>query len=127
MSSDMRIKKVCQFCKDTFIAKQHRTKFCSHRCGQLNYKQHARDEKIAATVEAVKEQVSQPARIKIPQPIIEKALIPMKELALVIGISERTIFRLVKDAAFPKIKIGKRLLFQKEKVLTYIIHKYGNP
>ena len=115
MSSDLRVKNVCRFSNKHFIAKQYGTKFRSLACAQRSYKQDVRDEKIALTAETVKEQVSKPSPIKTPLPTVEKALIPMKELALVIGISEGTLLRLVKDATFPKIKIGEHLLFPERK------------
>lgn len=47
-------------------------------------------------------------------------------LSAVTGLSERTIFRLIKDPAFPRVKIGKRLLFKKDAVIDYLTSKYGN-
>jgi excisionase family DNA binding protein len=46
MSSNLRIKKICQFCYSEFIAKTTKTKYCSLRCAQRAYKQRVRDEKI---------------------------------------------------------------------------------
>jgi excisionase family DNA binding protein len=56
----------------------------------------------------------------------EQELIDIKVLSAVTSIGERTLYRLVKDKEFPKIKIGRSLLFHKRTVIDYIIKKYGN-
>lgn len=56
----------------------------------------------------------------------EKALINVKELSVLTGISRRSIFNLMADDSFPRIKIGRKLLFDKNQVLEFIKTKYGN-
>ena len=53
-------------------------------------------------------------------------MINISDLSAMTGLSERTIFRLIKDPAFPRLKIGKRLLFKKDSVMNYLTSKYGN-
>jgi hypothetical protein len=48
MSSNLRIPKVCQYCNNEFIAMKLTTKFCSLKCGQRNYKEKIRLEKLVA-------------------------------------------------------------------------------
>lgn len=127
MSSNIRIKKICSECNTPFIARQNRTRFCSLLCSQRGYKKQIRDEKIADTSETVKTQNIRIHPAENSAQAIEKALIGMKELSMFIGLSERTLFRLITDPEFPRLKIGKRLLFQKEKVMEYINKKYGTP
>ena len=55
-----------------------------------------------------------------------KMLISVKELSALSGLSERTLFRVMKDKSFPKLKIGKRLLFPKESVISYMNLKFGS-
>ena len=50
----------------------------------------------------------------------------MADLSSMIGLSERTIFRLMKDPGFPRLKIGKRLLFKKDNVMDYLTSKFSN-
>ena len=127
MSSNIRINKVCQHCNKVFIAKTTVTKFCSDQCAKSNYKKRQKD-----------------ARIEVSQADTEQQLLESKQqgrsvsrdnsaemvgtggLSAATGLSERTIFRLIKDPAFPKVKIGKRLLFKKDAVIDYLIAKYGN-
>ncbi len=55
-----------------------------------------------------------------------KELVSINDLAAKVGLSERTIFRLMKDPEFPKVKIGKKLLFKTANVMDYLTSKYGN-
>jgi len=57
---------------------------------------------------------------------VAKELVNILELSVVTGLSERTLFRLIKDQKFPKMKVGRRLLFDRERVIKYFNQKYGN-
>ncbi len=52
-------------------------------------------------------------------------LITIQQLAQVTNLSERTLFRLIKDPEFPKIRIGRNLLFHRETVIQFIVRKYS--
>jgi len=56
----------------------------------------------------------------------EQEFIDIKMLAFVTNMSERMIFNLIKDPNFPKLKIGRRLLFEKKAVMDYLVRRYGN-
>jgi len=56
----------------------------------------------------------------------KQEFIDIKMLAFVTSMSERMIFNLIKDPNFPKLKIGRRLLFDKRAVMGYLVKKYGN-
>ena len=43
-TSKMKIKKVCEWCGTTFYAQKLTTRFCSHRCNNLAYKETIRQE-----------------------------------------------------------------------------------
>jgi predicted DNA-binding transcriptional regulator AlpA len=129
MSSNIRINKVCEFCNAPFIAQQYKTRFCSHRCNQKSYKRKLRDQLRAAARENYIAQQKDDLlgdTKKVQSVTVQKLLITIDELSTVSGISSRTLFRLLKEQAFPKIKIGRRLLFDKHHVLDYLNHKYGN-
>jgi len=130
MSSNMRLKKVCAFCKKVFVAKTTVTQCCSDACAKKNYKRRQRDEKLADANNDTKEQMQSligplPATAPVTENI-EKELINVLELSIVTGLSERTLFRLMKDPKFPKFRVGKRLLFKKELVMNYLTFKYSN-
>ncbi len=125
MSSNLELKRVCQHCGVTFIAKKTTTKFCSLQCGQRNYKVRERMNKISnrnVEAKAITNHVDHQSLVSYS----EQELIDIKMLAFVTSMSERTIFNLIKDPEFPKLKIGRRLLFNKKAVMEYLVKKYGN-
>jgi len=55
---------------------------------------------------------------------IIRDLISIRELSAVTSLSERTIYRLMDDKEFPRLKVGRRLLFKKDEVVTYLANKF---
>ncbi len=129
MSSNIRIQKVCLHCQSVFTAKTTVTKFCSDRCAKLNYKLRQRNEQIESSKEESRNQVTAKISgglISSKEPSIKKMLVNVEELAIVIGMSRRTIFNLLEDKKFPRIRIGRKLLFDTNMVLEFIKSKYSN-
>jgi excisionase family DNA binding protein len=127
MSSNLELKRVCQHCGKSFIAKKTSTKFCSLQCGQRNYKIRERINTITASNSSAKASLGNSNNnSQMVLPTIEQEFLNVKMLALTTNVSERTIFRLIKDQDFPKMKIGRRLLFHKHTVVKYLMDKYGN-
>jgi len=127
MSSNLKLKKVCQHCGNVFTAQTTVTKFCSLDCARRNYKLRQRKDKIGKSNEDTKTKLLKPEQNEA-KPINQeqKELIDIKLLAAATGMGERTLFRLIKDDDFPKLKIGRRLLFHKQTVIEYLTAKYGN-
>ncbi len=129
MSSNIRLKKICVSCGQLFIAKTAVTKCCSDACAKALYKKRLRDQKLEAAQSANNDDVASAAvsaATNIAGNKEEKELIDITALSALTCLSERTLFRLIKDPLFPKFKIGKKLLFKKEKVMIYLTHKYSN-
>jgi len=53
----------------------------------------------------------------------EQEFIDIKMLAFITSMSERMRFNLIKDPDFPRLKIGRRLLFEKKAVMDYLVKK----
>lgn len=135
MSSNLSIKKICEHCGEVFVAKQISTKFCSTNCARRNWKLREKKDKIRKSLE----QRTSASDAALPEqkkrndngvpPVnsqIQNELINIKTLTVVTSISQRTLFTLIKQKDFPKIKIGRSLLFHKDTVIKYLIKKYGN-
>lgn len=130
MSSNIRIKRICQHCNKIFTAKTTVTKFCSDNCAKANYKKRQKEHKIEVSHIETEEQLSevkqQNKESVISAGLVVKEMINISDLSAMTGLSERTIFRLIQDPMFPRLKIGKRLLFKKDSVMNYLTSKYGN-
>lgn len=133
MSSNIRLKKICQHCNETFIAKTTVTKFCSDNCAKRDYKKRQKEEKITSVILDTNYQLlntygtekNEKARGRptVKNKRLEKDWINICDLSELLGVSERTLYRAIKTSEFPKVKLGKRLLFNKPSVLDYLISK----
>lgn len=111
MSSNIRVNKICEHCKKEFIAKTTRTRYCCHRCNQRHYKQLQRELKIK----------NAPRKSNAPTKTIQKILtakdfLNIREAATLLGVSERTFYRLLKDGIVPYRKLGNRTIIKRSAI-----------
>ncbi len=130
MSSNIRIKRVCQHCDKTFTAKTTVTKFCSDDCAKRNYKKRQKEEKVTKAILTSNQDIQskhfQSASKLKEQPAVEtlqKDYVNVQEMSDLLGVAERTLFRLLKNPDIPRLKIGRKLLFNKQRVFEYFISK----
>ncbi len=128
MSSNIRIKKVCQQCGNVFIAQKTVTKYCSLQCGRKAYKKRERQDKLNETAKKTKQDLLiQHVPSKNEAVVtVTKELVNIRELSVITSLSERTLFNLIKDKKFPKMKVGRRLVFNKDAVINYLNFKFGS-
>ncbi|HEY6974866.1 MAG TPA: helix-turn-helix domain-containing protein [Chitinophagaceae bacterium] len=104
MSSNIKIRRICVYCRREFIAKTTKTQTCSDQCAKKLYKQKKKQENMdASNVETTK--------IKL-QPVAEinsKPFLSAGEAAMLLGLSVRTVNRLIKSGIIPAVNLGKRL------------------
>lgn len=110
MSSKIEIEKTCIYCKNKFIAKTLKTKYCSHTCNSRHYKKRKRDEKIYNFKE---EQVNKPNEQNIKVDLRHKEFLSISETALLIGISKRTVYRLIEKKELKPYKLGSRTIVKR--------------
>lgn len=104
MSSNIQIQKVCELCGIEFTARKTTTRFCSHKCASRGYKQKVRDQKIKQTN-------NETIRIKTKdiECVKAKEFLTVSEVALLIGCSRRTAYRLVSKGNIGSINLSQRL------------------
>ena len=108
MSSSINIKRICQQCSKEFTARTTVTKYCSHKCASAAYKARKRAEKV-------KQSNAETTRIK-NQPIEQlraKEFLSINEVCQLVGISRRTVYRLIEQGDLNKIKVGSRTLIKR--------------
>ena len=110
MSSNLEIEKRCVYCGNKFIAKTLKTKYCSHKCNSRHYKQRKRQEKINSHLE---EQISPPSTQNIKVDLKEKEFLNVAQTALLIGVSRRTIYRMLKSEELRYHKLGNRTIIKR--------------
>lgn len=103
MSSNLRIKRICENCSREFVAKTTRTKYCSHKCNSRAYKAKKRAEKV-------EESEKETTNIKnLPiESIKEKEFLTVKDVAVLINCSTRTIYRLINEGVIKAVNLAQR-------------------
>lgn len=108
MSSNIQVQRICQHCGKEFTARTTTTLYCSLRCNSAAYKQKVRAGKIEQSNKETQ-------RIK-NQPIEElkaKAFLSIAETCKLIGISRRTVYRMIKRGELITGKAGKRTIIRR--------------
>jgi excisionase family DNA binding protein len=117
MSTNIRVSRNCEYCGEAFEAKTLVTRYCSHTCNRRHYKQRKKEEKL----QQYKAQAKKP-KIKLPHPDLNfeqlgrKTYLSIKESAAFIGISERTLYRLLKSGQLPSKKLGARTFILRQDI-----------
>ncbi|MBZ4034213.1 helix-turn-helix domain-containing protein [Flavobacterium sp. 17A] len=103
MSSNISVYRICGFCGCEFLAKKTTTKYCSLKCASKDYKRRLRNQKI---------ENSNLQTIKIKnQPLIDlkdKEFLTVKQLALLLGFSVKTVYRLINTKGINAYNFSKR-------------------
>ena len=93
-----QIKRKCEVCGNTFIAKTLDSRYCCRHCTDIAYKKRK-------AAKAKEERLNQIAQL-IPG---EREFISIKEAVAMYAISRDTLYRLIRKGKLPYINIGERL------------------
>jgi excisionase family DNA binding protein len=106
-TSKMKIKKVCEWCGTTFYAQKLTTRFCSHRCSNLAYKEAVRQKRI----QEVETKVQTVIREQPISDFKDKEYLSFKEAATLLGLSKQAIYKMVYAGKLQAFRISSRLSF----------------
>lgn len=111
MSSNIEIKKKCEWCGNNFIARKTTTTYCSHRCGNLAYKDRVRKERIIT----YQKELSIKERTEPLKDLEQREYFTPVEVATLLGISRATIYRYLADGTINAVQFkGKTLVRRKD-------------
>lgn len=115
MSSNIEIKRICLFCNSEFTARTTVTKYCSLKCSSKAYKDRTRKNKIEKSNTETIKIISKPIEdIKI------KEFLNINEVSKLIGISKRTIYRIIEQGDLKKFKIRTRTIIKRSDLNKFI-------
>ena len=106
-TSKMKIKKVCEWCGTTFYAQKLTTRFCSHRCNNLAYKEAVRQKRIQEVEAKVQTFISKQSISDVK----DKEYLSFKEAATLLGLSKQAIYKMVYAGKLQAFRISSRLSF----------------
>ena len=126
MSTNIRVKRKCEYCKKEFTAKTIRTRYCSHQCNSRAYKKIKSEEKIKQAKRIYKVKgpdvpVNRNASWDYTQ-IQSKQLLTINEACVLLSITQVTIRRWLKEGIITSGRIGKKHLIQREH-LTHLLFR----
>lgn len=108
MSTNIRIKKICEFCLQEFTAKKTTTKYCSYQCNSRAYKAAQRQEKIENTNAHTRRLLSTDL-----EEIMKREFLSITQASRIFGISRRTVYRLIDRGHLNIAKFGTRTVLRK--------------
>ena len=109
-TSNIRIKKICQWCGAEFEAQKVSTKYCSHRCANPAYKQAVRDKRVKQT-----ENETQFIKTEKPiENIKDKEYLSIAQAATLLGLSLQTVYKMIYTGHLIAYKLSSRLSFVKK-------------
>jgi excisionase family DNA binding protein len=92
-----------------FIARTTVTKYCSDTCSKKGYKKRKRDEKV------LKVEIEEAERTF--NPILgAKSFLNMDETAELLGVSRKTIYRMIKRGELKGKKLGRRVVIARKEI-----------
>lgn len=122
MSSNIKVQRICQHCGKEFTARTTVTKYCGDKCSKRAYKARKR----AGKVEASNNETYQ---IKV-QPIAElneKDFLSINEACKLLGISRRTVYRLIERGKLTVNKVATRTIIKRSELNKLLEQPYTPP
>jgi excisionase family DNA binding protein len=111
MSSNIEISRVCEQCKQDFVAKTTTTRYCSHKCNNVAYKERLKVIKM--------NQSNLETAFKKITPLLEtmmKSYYTIDDLSQIFGMSKRTFYRIIERGELPSAKLGGKTFVKKEAI-----------
>ena len=124
MSSNIQVQRICQHCGKEFTARTTVTQYCSEPCSKRAYKARLR----AVKVEHSNKETQRIKKLPIEE-LKAKAFLSIADTCKLIGISRRTVYRMIERGELITGKAGKRtiirrsdleqLLFEQPRTITH--------
>ncbi|RKR84403.1 excisionase family DNA binding protein [Mucilaginibacter gracilis] len=112
MSSNIRVKRICQHCGDEFEAKKTVTKFCSLKCAQRSYKANLKAKKVEICNQEVKTIKEKPL-----EELKSREFLTVRDAAKLLNSSRQTIYNLISSGHIRAVNIKlKKTLIQRTEI-----------
>ena len=108
MSSNIEITRICEFCKNEFTARTTKTLYCSLKCSSRAYKARTRQSKIDQS-----NKQTESAKKPDFEAINARDFIDVNLASNLLGISKRTIYRLIERGELDIAKFGRRTIIRR--------------
>ncbi len=103
MSTNIRVKRICQHCAKTFEAKTTVTKYCDLKCASRAYKARLKAGKIQSS-----NQETQEIKALDLDPIKSKEFLTIPDAAKLLNCSLRTAYRIINNGKITSVNLSER-------------------
>ncbi len=103
MSSNIEVKRICEYCEKEFIARTTVTRYCSSLCNKRDYKNRLRNDKIKANDKEVLA-----TRNKVLEQIKLKEFLNINDTAILLDTSKRSVYRMIKRGTINSVNLAER-------------------
>ncbi|WP_247236423.1 helix-turn-helix domain-containing protein [Telluribacter sp. SYSU D00476] len=111
MSSTIRINRICEFCGAEFTARTTVTGYCSDPCRKRAYKARKRGEKVETSHQQTKAVKDRPM-----EAIKAREFLSIADTAALVGISRRTLYRVIERKGIQVGKVGSRTIIRRSDI-----------
>lgn len=116
MSSNIEIKKKCDWCGNEFIARKTTTAYCSHRCANLAYKDRVRKQRVEKL--QIEFNNKQPKNSSL-----NKEFLTPTEVSKLLGIGRTSIYRYIRSKQIKAVRFNGKTLIRRidiEQMFDYL-------
>lgn len=118
MSSNILVKRICEFCGITFTAKTTVTRYCSHKCNG----RHARQKKKQLKIKNSELEIAKIPTEALVNPIAAEFL-TVKQVATLLNIGTRTIYNLIHCGRIKAVQLSARKIIIKRTEIDRIFEQ----
>ncbi len=104
MSSNIKVRRICQYCKQEFTARTTVTRYCSHSCNRKAYKQRKRFDKIESSDNETIQVKTQPIEL-----LMAKEFLTVREVAQLLNCSVRSAYYYIDKGTIKAVNLGQRM------------------
>ena len=115
MSSNIEIKKKCEWCGNYFIARKTTTAYCSHRCANLAYKERIRKQRV--------ENLQIEFNKKAQDPDVNKEFLTPTQVSILLGIGRTSTYRYIRIGQIKVVRFKRKTLIRRtdiEQMFDYL-------
>lgn len=119
MSSNIKVQRICQHCGIEFTARTTVTQYCGDNCAKRAYKARMKAEKVEKSNKETQRIKNQPM-----EELKARAFLSIADTCKLVGISRRTVYRMIARGDLSPGKAGKRTIIRRSELEELI---FGQP
>jgi len=118
MSSNIKVKRICEYCNSEFVAQTTATRYCSKKCNAAHYKAKVRAKKVDRSNTETKQ-----IKYKPIQEIQVKEFLTVTQVSKLINCSRQNVYKLINSGKLRATNILEKKTIVKRSDLDKLFNK----